>query len=127
MPRCNDLSLVIEEHKSGQTAARYVLFELLRLRAALLALDEYHLAKSVCYLSVRFRFTSESLARPSEWGIDVDENELLLGSSGLERLVQAPRWFASLEQGEDSHGWLLSCRSSGSYRSSSPQLLTAGR
>jgi len=29
MPRCNDLSLVIEEHKSGQTAARYVLFELL--------------------------------------------------------------------------------------------------
>ncbi len=51
MPRCNDLSLVIEKHKGGQTAAGYVLFELPRLRAPLLALDEYHIAKSVCYFS----------------------------------------------------------------------------
>ena len=52
MPRCNDLFLVIEKHKSGQTAAGYMLFELPRLRATLLALDEYHIAKSVCYFFV---------------------------------------------------------------------------
>jgi len=52
MPRCNDLSLVIEKHKGGQTAAGYVLFEFSRLRATLLALDEYHIAKSVCYFSL---------------------------------------------------------------------------
>ncbi len=52
MPRSNDLSLVTEKHKGRQTAAGYVLFELSRLRATLLALDEDHIAKSVCYFPV---------------------------------------------------------------------------
>ncbi len=52
MPRCNDLSLVIEKQEGGQAAAGYVFFELSRLRATLLALDEDHIAKSVCYFPV---------------------------------------------------------------------------